>query len=118
VGRCAPASRATRRVQSHAFPRDFEGPGARVCKTPSSRRAGASHCRAPRQLTRQLPDLDLKPVWLAGVDGATFDFYERLAAANRNQRVNGSSRASGGWSSDLFKLERQTLICGFVPCNA
>ena len=38
------------------------------------------------QLTRQLPDLDLKPVWLAGVDGATFTFYERLAAANRNQR--------------------------------
>ena len=33
------------------------------------------------QLTRRLPDLDLKPVWLEGVEGGYLAMYERLAAA-------------------------------------
>ena len=45
------------------------------------RRADAS--RVGMQLIRQLPRLDLKPVWLGGIEGGCLAVYDRLATAGR-----------------------------------
>ena len=45
------------------------------------RRVHAS--RGGMQLIRQLPDLDLKPVWLDGIERGHVAVYDRLATAGR-----------------------------------